>query len=112
MRVEKHGTSNINWELHRPSHSAWPYVVALLKYPSFPAVASSSLVRFPLLSAPKLALTTAMAGPVEVFGAAAGAVQVGDAALRLSRQIYVFLEELRSAREDIQRLRDSKVPYT
>ena len=52
-----------------------------------------------------------MADPIAVFGAAAGAVQVGDAALRLSRQVYSFLGELRSAREDIGRLRDGKTSH-
>jgi len=45
-----------------------------------------------------------MADPITAFGAAAGAVQVADAALRASREVYHFLCAVKDAKKDIQML--------
>ncbi|KAF2497506.1 hypothetical protein BU16DRAFT_456886 [Lophium mytilinum] len=48
-----------------------------------------------------------MADPISIFGAAAGAVQIADTALRLSRKAYGFLCEVKDAKKDIVTLRDA-----
>lgn len=49
-----------------------------------------------------------MADPVTAFGAAAGAIQLADVALRASRDAYRFLSAIKKAEKDVQELRRSK----
>lgn len=49
-----------------------------------------------------------MAEPLEIFGAIASSVQVADAALRLGRQMYKFLDELSNADDNVRRLRNGE----
>ena len=48
-----------------------------------------------------------MPDPITSFGAAAGAVQLIDVALRTSREAYVFLAAVKNAKRDIQDLRNT-----
>jgi hypothetical protein len=51
-----------------------------------------------------------MADPITAFGAAAGAVQLADAALRATREAYTFCSALKHAGEQAQELRDGMFP--
>jgi len=54
-----------------------------------------------------------MADPITILGAASSAVQLADAALRLSREAYGFLCDIKDAKKDIVALRDSeRLPFT
>lgn len=48
-----------------------------------------------------------MPDPITSFGAAAGAVQIADVALRASREAYAFLIALKHAKRDIQDLKNA-----
>ncbi|KAF2248378.1 hypothetical protein BU26DRAFT_485985 [Trematosphaeria pertusa] len=48
-----------------------------------------------------------MADPLTAFGAAAGAVQIADVALRASGEAYGFLAAVKDAGKDVQALRDT-----
>ncbi|KAK3390286.1 hypothetical protein B0H63DRAFT_538537 [Podospora didyma] len=47
-----------------------------------------------------------MADPLSTLGAIASAIKAADVAIRVSREIYKFLGELKSASDDVQRLRN------
>ena len=48
-----------------------------------------------------------MADPLSTLGAIASSIKAADVALRISREIYKFLGELKSASDDVQRLRNA-----
>ena len=50
-----------------------------------------------------------MPDPITTFGAAAGAVQLADVALRASREAYSFLCAVKDAKKDIRILRECEM---
>ena len=79
----------------------------LLPYCSSP-ICPHSVRRILNIHSSRRAISKDMLDPITAVGALANAVQLTDAALRASRQVYDFLHAVKNARRDIRILRDCK----